>query len=357
MDILESFFSEKVQNRIFFPRKQSLPPDGSFWLYGARGTGKTALVIDYLSVRDADTWLYIDCQDPTFVLEDLRVEELEHFADEEGIETIVLDHYYDGFMEPLPRVKACIVVSREPPRFGLQAIELYGLDYEEFLAFGSDVSATRTFNRFLKVGTLPAIAREERATFLPVMRTFFWSGFSEDEGRLMLVLSRFQGRRVTAHRLYTYARESFRISKDWLYRTLKRFEEEKLLFWIDDPITRGGRKMFLYDYALSAYLHRGQSFGITFESMMVLSLIKHGVAFVALGQHGYRIGEHHLIIAAPFVAEESAWHSAYERLRTYRQLAIERVTFVTVSNRYRFELGGIVFEGILFYEWSVVQNE
>jgi predicted AAA+ superfamily ATPase len=356
MEILDAFFNERIRNRRFHQRKITLPEEGSFWLYGARGTGKTVLIIDYLQTRADGTWLYIDCQDPTFALEDISVEDLESFAQSETIRTIVLDHYYDGFLARLPRISQCIVVSRDAPCMGMDGYELFGLDYEEFLAFGSDPTPARSFNRFLKVGTLPALAREESATLPPTMRQFFWGAFSEDESRLMLILARFQGRRVTANRLYTYARESFRISKDWLYRTLKAFEAEKILFFIDDPLTKGGRKMFVYDYALAAYLHRGQSFGITFESMIVLALIKHRIPFVALGNYGYRLSNDHLVVPSPFVAEEAAWRTAYEQLRAYRKHGIRRVTLVTVSNHYRFVLGGITFEGIGFYAWSIVQS-
>jgi hypothetical protein len=161
---------------------------------------------------------------------------------------------------------------------------------------------------------------------------------------------------VTAHQLYTYARESFRISKDWLYRTLRQLEREKVIFFVEDVLTKGGRRMFLYDYALSAYLHRGQSFAVTFESMVVLALIKHRFAFEALGSYGYRMGGGMLILPAPFVSEEEAWRQMYDRITILRQHGITSVALVSVANRYRFELGEIVFEGIPFYEWSVVNE-
>jgi len=357
MDILDVFYRERVRNRRFHPRKLTLPEYGSFQLYGARGVGKTALVIAWLNALGSAAWLYIDCLDPVFALEDIDVTDLEAFAAEEGITTVVLDHYYEGFLDRLPQVEQCIVVSRTLlPDTGSTAYELFGLDYEEFLSFGSDRSATQSFNRFLKVGTLPALAYEDSGTLPVAMRGVFWGAFHADESRLMLILARFQGRRVTAHQLYTYARESFRISKDWLYRTLRQLEREKVIFFVADRLTKGGRRMFLYDYALSAYLHRGQSFAVTFESMVVLALIKHRFAFEALGSYGYRMGGGMLILPAPFVSEEEAWRQMYDRIAILRQHGIISVALVSVANRYRFELGEIVFEGIPFYEWSVVNE-
>ncbi len=358
MDILDVFYRERVRNRRFHPRKLTLPEYGSFQLYGARGVGKTALVIAWLNALGSAAWLYIDCLDPVFALEDIDVTDLEAFAAEEGITTVVLDHYYEGFLDRLPQVEQCIVVSRTLlPDTGSTAYELFGLDYEEFLSFGSDRSATQSFNRFLKVGTLPALAYEDSGTLPVAMRGVFWGAFHADESRLMLILARFQGRRVTAHQLYIYARESFRISKDWLYRTLRRFEEEKVILFVPDRLSRGGRRMFLYDYALSAYLHRGQSFAVTFESMVVLALIKHRFAFEALGNLGYRTAGGTLVVPAPFLSEEDAWRQMYEHTRELAKHTVNRVALVSVANRYRFELGKMVFECVPFSEWSIVNEE
>jgi predicted AAA+ superfamily ATPase len=187
------------------------------------------------------------------------------------------------------------------------------------------------------------------------LRPFFYASFDEDESRLMLILARYQGRRITTHQLYTYAKEYFRISKDRVYRTVKRFEEERLIFFINDVEGKGARKMILYDYALARYLSKEQPFAVTFDSLIALALVKHGFDFVALGNRGYLLGEE-LILPSAFDDEKMAWKNAYGRMSLYRKHAIAHVWIVTISNRYQFELGGIVFEGIPFFEWSIVNE-
>jgi predicted AAA+ superfamily ATPase len=81
MSLLESFFNNHVENSRFFPRKVSLPDTGSYHLYGARGVGKTTLVIESLQSLPEDSWLYIDCQDPVFALEDIDDVLLDAFVD------------------------------------------------------------------------------------------------------------------------------------------------------------------------------------------------------------------------------------------------------------------------------------
>ncbi len=356
MDLVEAFYNIPVKNTVFRPRKLVLPAAGSFHLYGARGVGKSHLVIEFLQSLPEGSWLYLDCQDPIFALEDIDSAHLEAYLREEEITTLVLDHYYDGFLEYLPAPDRLILVSRAPlAGVGLPALELYGLDYEEFLSFDRDPSPTQSFNRFLKVGTLPAMAQRELTALDATLRPFFFAAFDEDEGRMMLILARFQGRRVTTHQLYTHAKEYFRISKDRVYRTVKRFEEEGLIFFVRDVEEKGAHKLILYDYALSRYLSKEQPFAVTFDAMIALALIKHQFDFVTLGSRGYLVGRE-LIHPAAFDDENRAWKNAYDRINLYQRHALTQVWIVTVSNRYHFELGGIRFEGIPFYEWSIAND-
>ena len=356
MHLLESFRTIRINNTTFSPRKLTLPITGSFHLYGARGVGKSTLVIDFLQSLPEESWLYLDCQDPIFALEDIDSDHLNAFLDEEEITTLVLDHYYDGFLETLPDPERLIVVSRRPqPQFGLPSYELYGLDYEEFLSFDRNHTPTTSFNRFLKVGTLPAMAQRELTALDTTLRPFFFASFDEDESRMMLILARHQGRRVTTHQLYRHAREYFRISKDRVYRTIKRFEKEKLIFFIEDVEGKGARKMILYDYALARYLSKEQPFPVTFDALIALALIKHGFSFATTGNRGYLLDET-LILPAPFETEQQAWKYVYNRITLYRRHGVAHVWIVTVSNRFTFTLGRITFEAIPFYEWSIANE-
>lgn len=357
MHLLEYFYELRPKNTLFHERKLRLPEDISFILEGARGTGKTTLVLEYLQTLPEEVWLYIDCQDPIFALEDIDSTILNRFVQESSIETVVLDHYYEGFLEYLPSCFQLILVSREPQaEQEMQRLTLYPLDYEEFLSFDRSSSPEHSFNRFLRTGTLPVISDIHPQAFSQTMRSFFYANFDEDESRLLLILAKHQGHRVSIHQLYTTAKDSFRISKDWTYRTIKRFTEEGLILFVEDIEGKGARKMILYDFALSKYLSKSQPFPITFDALVVLALFKHAISFRALGIHGYLVHGDELIIPSAFENEESFWKKAYNKIALYRKYGIKHVTIVTVSSSYGFILNGIAFEARPFYEWSILNE-
>ncbi len=357
MYLLEYFQELSPQNALYRERKLRLPEDISFLLTGARGTGKTALILSYLSELPEDIWIYIDCQDPIFALEDIDSDTLENFIKEREIETVVLDHYYEGFLEHLPHSFQLILVSREMlPAANLPTYTLYPLDYEEFLSFDRGSSPASSFNRFLKAGSLPVVTDVNLLSLSQKMRSFFYGSFDEDESRLMLILARYQGHHVTTHQLYGHAKEYFRISKDWVYRTIKRFTREGLILFIEDIQSKGARKMILYDFALSKYLSKSQPFPITFDAIVVLALFKHDIPFKSLGIHGYLIHENELIIPSAFENEENFWQKSYNKIHLYQKHHIRKITIITVSNQYEFSLNDIVFEAMPFYEWSILNE-
>jgi predicted AAA+ superfamily ATPase len=359
MDILDYFLDLKPMPDPYFPRKLHLPEDGSFFLYGARATGKTSLILNHLQHYPPDSWLYLDAQDPAFALEDIDVNLLEDFLREEEISLLVIDHWYPGFLERLPQNVRLILVSRlRDPSLPLDSYELFPLDYEEFLSFDKSAAPIQAFNHFIKVGTLPSLALESPTSAILRMRELFYAMFDDQESRLLLILARFQGRRISAHQIYTTAREYFRISKDWTYATLKRFEEEKLIFLLPDLHKGPGKKLILYDFVFTRYLNKYQPFPATFDAMVALALIKHARPFVVAGSLGYRLSDHEeLIVPSPFEGSDQFWKRAQQRYTEFKETGAKKMWIVTVSNRYKFRIGAIEFEAIPFYEWSIINED
>ncbi len=357
MELLEYYQNQRYSIVNYVPRKCQLPLKGDINLYGARGSGKTTMILDLMQEENEETTLYIDLEDPNLIFNTLTTLALQHYIDREGITLLILDHYREGYLPSFPNVERLIILSRIPLHHKeLTPVELFPLDYEEFLAFETSVSQSSGFNHFLRSGTLPMIARSQKTNTL-VMKNFLKSAFDANEQKLLLVLAQHHTKHLTTHQIYTFAKEKFKVSKDWLYKTMKLFTQEKLVLFIEDRYQKSGKKMLLFDFAFAKYLTLGQPFILQFDTMIALALIKHGIEVQTLGIHGYVTKNDELIIPAPFESEESLWVKSQGKFSIYKKYGIKKVTIVTVANTYDYHIEKLYFEAIPFNEWSVINAE
>jgi len=357
MELLEYYHNQQHISDNYVTRKCQIPQKSDINLYGVRGSGKTAMVLDLLSQEDSEKTLYIDLQDPNLIFTTLTTLALQQYIDRTGITLLVLDHYGDVLLESFPNVERLIVLSRiSLHNKDLTPLELFPLDYEEFLAFEASLVQNRGFNHFLRSGTLPLLARSQK-TAIHSMKLFFKSSFDSNEQKLLLILAQQHTKHLTTHQIYTFAKEKFKVSKDWLYKTMKLFVEEQLVLFINDRYQKAGKKMLLFDFAFAKYLTTGQPFIIQFDTMIALALMKHHIEVETLGIHGYVTQNNELIIPAPFESEESLWVKSQNKFSLYKKYGIQKVTIITVSNHYEYDIEKLHFEALPFDEWSVINDE
>ena len=320
-------------------------------LIGARSSGKSALIIDYINALKHN-FLYIDCQDPVFILEDIDSSQLEETIKEEQIKTLILDHYFEGFLDVLPKVSQLIVVSRKVLDIRLPSYRLYPLDFEEFINFMKTTNPLSAFNLYTRYGSLPHIAKSYNQTL--ASRELFFEKFDSQEGKVLLILALFQGRVATSHQIYQRAKDYFKISKDWLYKTIKDFEKEGLLYQIDILEKGYGKKVLLYDFVFSKYLNRYQQIITTFDSLVAIALIKHQITIKAsLNPLAYFLGDGDLILVAPFEERDKMLQKVQINFSFFISNSLKNVTIITNNNNYSFKIKGINFVAIPFYEWVV----
>jgi len=356
MDLLEFYYDNPPKNEHYIERKLQLSNKQYINLCGARGCGKSAFILDYIA-NSKKNILYIDLEDPKLLMQTYETLPIDEFIKEFDIQEIVLDHYTDELDLELPQVAKLIIVSRIPTtsqHFSIQ--RLFPLDYEEFLAFEHNSNETTAFNHFLKVGTLPLSALYQKSLSLN-LKLFFQHQFIENEQSLMLILAKYNTQPLTTHQIYTYTKEYFRISKDYVYKILKQFQEEGIIYLIDNAIKRSGKKLIVYDFALAKYLSTQHSFNTNFDALIAMSLIKHQKEFKTLGVYGYVTTNNELIIPAPFESEESIWVKSQNLYSKYTQYHISKVTILTVANNFEFIIGKLSFEAIPYTEWSIMDDE
>ncbi len=358
MPILEYFHSQTLPHDAFVIRKIQLMPNQKINLFGVRGSGKSAIAFDFLAThcKESEEYLWIDFDDPHLLLDTFSAKELEAFIVQNGITTLVLDHFKIEYLEYIPDVKSTVVISRHPLHLvGFEALELFALDYEEFIAFEKK-SSQNSLNNFLKLGSLPQIAKEG-TIHIDKIKRFLNHSFSPNEQRLLAILAMHNTHPITTYQIYRYAKEKYKISKDWLYKTLKEWQEERLIVLIENRYQKSTKKIILFDFILSKYLTLSQPFIVQFDNLVALAILKHYHDFEAIGSREYLV--HTLceaIILAPFDSQENAWKKCYLKLSTYQKYAITKATIITVANHYRFTIKEIEFEAMPFSQWSIAST-
>lgn len=357
MKLLDYYHNQRFNTVNYTPRKCQLPPEKDINLFGVRGSGKTTMMMDLLTHIEEAYSLYIDFDDPNLIFNPLTSISLQQYIDRQSISLLILDHYVKDRLPYFPNVQRLIVISRKALEDSLLTpIELFPLDYEEFLAFESTITQTNGFNHFLRSGTLPQLAQSQKVHTL-TMKRFFQSSFDASEQKLLLILAQHHTKHLTIHQIYTFAKEKFKVSKDWLYKTMKHFTQEKVVLFINDRYDKSGKKMLLFDFAFAKYLTIGQPFIMQFDTMIALALMKHHIHIDTLGIHGYITNENELLIPAPFESEESVWAKSQKKFSLYKKHGIQKVTVITVSNTYEYEIEKLHFEALPFNEWSITMSE
>jgi len=358
MQLLEYFYDRNNEIINYHQRKFNIKLEKNLLIYGSPSSGKTSMVLDYLMNYNPERVLYIDFQDPKFQFRDIMEEDLEGFLEANGIEIVILDHYLHEYFEVLPQVNQLIIVSNIFYDYSSQFdyLNLPLLDYEEFFSFQKRGSETQIFNLFLRQGTLPQLAllsSPKEQLFL----TFIKSHFNESEQKTLATLAHFNGVQVTTHQLYTYAKERYKISKDLIYKQIKMFTQRGVISFIFDIINPTQKRLLFFDFALAKYLTLTQTFPKQFDTMIALSLLKHRIKFKSFGNNGYVTEKKELITPSAFETEELFWKKAYAKFSQYKNIGIQKVYIVTITNSYNFKIEDIEFEALPFYEWIVINDE
>ena len=153
--LLEELYKIDLQLDKYNDRKVFLE-SASYQINGICKSGKTSLVKNYLLSLKKSTYLYIDCIDVRIIAHELNLT-LGDFCTKNKIDTLVLDNYYEEIV--FPNITQLIIVcENHHDKNFLQTMQLYPLDYEEFLAFEYKYDAS-ALNNFFQLGGLPSMQR------------------------------------------------------------------------------------------------------------------------------------------------------------------------------------------------------
>ena len=352
METLENLYEIKHKNNHFFTRKFSITSKRTL-IKGVKKSGKTSLIIDYISNFNEKEVLYIDLND-TRVNKNEIAKNLNTFIKTNPIKILVIENFDNSFV--LPNVEE-IILTCNKNLDGFDSFTLYPLDFEEFISFDLRHSnVEHIFNLYANSGSYPQI-------ILNSTNSVYWSMQEmlqvmikdEKEFEIFKALSLYQSSSISLFKIYNQLKDKIKISKDKLYGSVKKLEDEKMIFLTpkyNSP--KSAKKLYLIDFALKNALTFKREFLKRFENMVFLELIKKNkIIFYTDKIDLYIPSENYAIFCIPFIPPEMVKLKLGKILLHVKELNIQKIDIVTVGNEGEFWLKNIKCSIIPFWEWAL----
>jgi predicted AAA+ superfamily ATPase len=354
--LLEEYYKTDLHAGHFVERKLQLDEEKSYQINGISGSGKTALLKHHLLGMKKSAYLYIDCRDIRIDIPEMN-EMLTRFCNQRDIGCVALDNYDPRFTLPnIPR----LLVSCET-RYGiegLEAVQLFPLDYEEFLAYEHKFDST-ALNHFLQLGGFPALHRVTADERIRYIQEELQHALDDIEFGLMLLAARMASQKVSAFMLYERLKAERKISKDMLYKKLEALTAKGYLHQVEKyGHSRAAKKLYLCDIAVKNALTTQKHFGRLFENLVCLEMLKRGYEiFYDEGIDFYLPRQHRVVLCIPFGNEEMLFKKIESIEGFIITHGITRVEVVTMSSESSLRHPFVTVEMLPLATWALVEGE
>ncbi len=269
--LLEEFYKTDLSVEKYHFRKISLDHK-SYQINGVTHSGKSKLVKHYLLGVKKNSYLYINCNDIRIDIEALnRI--LNSFCNKNKIDILVLDNYVEEIK--FTNVSQLIITSETHYKIDiLETLQLYPLDYEEFLAYEYKYDSS-ALNHFFQIGGfahMHRVSADERNLNIQKMLRFALDDISFD---IIILCAKFMSQKLSAFTIYERLKQHRKISKDKLYKSFDALVLKNYIHLLEKlEHKHATKKVYLCDSSLKTALSIEKNFGNFFENMVFLELLK-----------------------------------------------------------------------------------
>ena len=327
--LLEEFYKTDLQIEKFHYRKLFIE-DKSYQINGISQSGKTKLVKNYLLGLKKNSYLYIDCSDIRVDIDELN-SHLNSFCNKNRIDILVLDNY----IQEIKFVNVSQLIITSQIHFDMEVLEtlqLYPLDYEEFLAYEHKYDSS-ALNHFFQLGGLPSMHKvhsDERNLY--IQKTLCYT-LDTVEFDILCFCAKMMSQKVSPFSIYERLKQSRKISKDKLYKSFDSLLAKKYLHQLQKfEHAKATKKLYLCDTSLKSALSVDKHFGRLFENMIYLEFLKSNVeCYYDEGIDFYLPNRSEIVLGMAFTDERSLFKKMEQIEAFLFTHGIEKVTAVTMN--------------------------
>lgn len=329
INLLEEFYKTDLYIDKFHDRKAYLD-EKSYQINGISQSGKTKLVKNYLLSLKKSSYIYIDCNDIRINIDELN-ENLSKYCISNKIDVLVLDNYKPEIK--FVNVSQLIITCEQHYNIDvLESIQLYPLDYEEFLAYEHKYDSS-ALNHFFQLGGfahMHKVHADSRNIY--IQKTLKYS-LSEIEFDIIILCAKMMSQKVSAYTIYERLKSIRKISKDKLYKSFDNLILKNYIHSLEKfEHKRATKKIYLCDISLKSALSIDKHFGRLFENMVYLELLKSGTkCYYDDGIDFYIPKNNEIILCMPFTDERSLFKKIEQIEAFIFTHSIEKITAITMN--------------------------
>ncbi|MEA2098596.1 MAG: ATP-binding protein [Campylobacterota bacterium] len=349
--LLEEFYKTDLHIEKFHDRKIFLD-DKNYQINGISQSGKTKLLKHYLLSLKKNSYIYINCNDIRIDIDELN-KNLYRFCNINKIGVVALDNYNPQIK--LMNVSQIIITSTLHYEIdNLITLQLYPLDYEEFLAYEHKYDSS-ALNHFFQLGGLPSMHKvyaDERNIY--IQKTLKYA-LEEMEFDIICLCAKMMSQKVSAYTIYERLKINRKISKDKLYKLFDNLLKTNYIHQVEKlNHARATKKLYLCDTSLKTALSVDKHFGRLFENMIFLELLKSNIeCYYDDGIDFYLQDKEEVLLCMPF-ADERTLFKKLEQIEAFIfGYQVKKITAITMNNEGKLTHPLSEVEMIPFDIWAI----
>ena len=330
LNYLKELYKTDLQIDKFHFRKVFLD-SSSYQITGITQSGKTKLVKNYLLGLKKSTYLYVDCSDIRINIDELN-KELSNFCIEYKIDTLVLDNFITEIK--IVNVSQLLICTQSKYDLDfLEDLQLYPLDYEEFLAYEHRYDST-ALNHFFQLGGFPHMHKVNNDSRNIYIQNILKNSLGDVEFDILVFCAKMIAQKISPFSIYERLKQSRKISKDKLYKSFENLSNKNYIHQLEKVNhKKATKKVYLCDISLKSALSLDKHFGRLFENMIFLELLKNSIeCYYDDGIDFYLPHNSEIILGMPFADERNLFKKVEAIEAFIFTHNIKKVTAITMSH-------------------------
>ena len=378
MQTLKFFYENPPEMQKFIARKKQINSPKTI-LCGCVGSGKSAILLDYLSNFKKGEFLYLNFGDLRYEFANLKSEfekifeftrlnsqisalffdNLDEIFESEILHLQnLLDSVFANSTQSSPNLRSIIISTRKNSLNlqGFEKIKITPLCFEEFIAFDkrrTDINAIISAfflqgggvkNAFLSTNEI--ISSEQNA---------LKSALNKGEIAVLKECCEFIAQPFSANKIYLSLKEQIRISKDSIYGCVAKFEDENFVNFVskfDDE--KAAKRLFLSNFNLKDALSFKKDFSKKFINAIFCEIANLGEPIFYTKDLDFYLPSRNLgVLAIPFSASEIVFLKFKKLVPELKKLKITRLSVISMANSGSLEIEGIKCEVVPFPQFAL----